>query len=155
MSQQLRTGRRIAAVLPLDKQGRLLLQRRGAGAPRSPGEWSLPGGHIEPEETPEQAARREVLEETGLTLAGPLAPFWSGLRPSTSEPGRFTEWHVFLASTSACPEDMVLGEGEAIEFVAPRDALTLHLAPHAADMLARWIGAGQRSRCQTQGGCSR
>jgi 8-oxo-dGTP pyrophosphatase MutT (NUDIX family) len=30
------------------------------------GDWSLPKGHIEPDETPERAALREVKEETGL-----------------------------------------------------------------------------------------
>lgn len=30
------------------------------------GEWIMPKGHIEPGETPEQAALREVREETGL-----------------------------------------------------------------------------------------
>lgn len=30
------------------------------------GEWVMPKGHVEPDETPEQAALREVEEETGL-----------------------------------------------------------------------------------------
>ncbi|HSP56131.1 MAG TPA: NUDIX domain-containing protein [Dehalococcoidia bacterium] len=38
----------------------LLLQRTG-------GEWVMPKGHIEAGESPEAAAMREVLEETGLT----------------------------------------------------------------------------------------
>ena len=32
------------------------------------GTWCTPGGHIEFGETPEEAARREVMEETGLEL---------------------------------------------------------------------------------------
>lgn len=30
--------------------------------------WLPPGGHLEPNETPAEAARREVLEETGLEI---------------------------------------------------------------------------------------
>lgn len=44
----------------------LLIQR---GRPPRLGQWSLPGGGQMLGETVEQAARREVLEETGLTLA--------------------------------------------------------------------------------------
>ncbi|MDQ3431099.1 MAG: NUDIX domain-containing protein [Actinomycetota bacterium] len=44
----------------------VLLQQRG-----DDGSWGLPGGALDPGETLEQAARRELLEETGL-VAGPL-----------------------------------------------------------------------------------
>ena len=30
--------------------------------------WDLPGGHVEPGETPDRTARREVYEETGARL---------------------------------------------------------------------------------------
>ena len=32
------------------------------------GEWASPGGHLEHGETPEECAKREVFEETGLTI---------------------------------------------------------------------------------------
>jgi 8-oxo-dGTP pyrophosphatase MutT (NUDIX family) len=43
----------------------LLMQRR---YPPFLDKWDSPGGAVEYGETPEQAARREVLEETGLTI---------------------------------------------------------------------------------------
>ena len=49
--------------------GAVLLVRRGK--PPSVGQWSLPGGAQELGETAEQAARRELAEETGLAC-GPL-----------------------------------------------------------------------------------
>jgi len=49
-----------------DAAGRLLLIQRGHDPHR--GLWSLPGGRVEPGESPEQAVRREVREETGLEV---------------------------------------------------------------------------------------
>ncbi len=59
--------KRAAAVIVRD--GRVLMvherSRRSGG-----GEWwTLPGGGLEPGETPEQAVRREVFEETGLVVS--------------------------------------------------------------------------------------
>jgi 8-oxo-dGTP pyrophosphatase MutT (NUDIX family) len=38
-------------------------------ARRQPNDWVYPKGHVEPRETPEQTAVREVREETGVTAA--------------------------------------------------------------------------------------
>jgi 8-oxo-dGTP diphosphatase len=51
------------------KPGVVLLVRRGK--PPNMGAWSLPGGAQEVGETAETAARRELMEETGVTV-GPL-----------------------------------------------------------------------------------
>jgi 8-oxo-dGTP diphosphatase len=46
--------------------GKLLLIRRAREPFR--GEWALPGGRIEDDETAEECARREMKEETGLDI---------------------------------------------------------------------------------------
>ena len=48
----------------VNDQGKVLLQRRGDSD-----KWGFPGGAIEPGETPEMAAFREVKEETGLDVS--------------------------------------------------------------------------------------
>lgn len=49
----------------------LVLTRRALSLAHHPGQWALPGGAIEPGESAEQAALRELDEEVGLRLAAP------------------------------------------------------------------------------------
>jgi 8-oxo-dGTP diphosphatase len=57
---------RIGVGVLVFREGKLLLGRRKGS--HGAGFWSAPGGHLEFGETPEQCARRETLEETGLCL---------------------------------------------------------------------------------------
>jgi 8-oxo-dGTP pyrophosphatase MutT (NUDIX family) len=87
-----------------------LLTRRGARMKDHPGQWALPGGRIDTGETPEEAARREVSEEVGLTdleLLGQLDDyptrsgyvitpfvFWAGADAEpVAEPGEVQSVH--------------------------------------------------------------
>jgi ADP-ribose pyrophosphatase YjhB (NUDIX family) len=51
-------------ALVQDDEGRLLVVRRAHDPGR--GQWSVPGGRVERDESDQAAVRREVLEETGL-----------------------------------------------------------------------------------------
>jgi 8-oxo-dGTP pyrophosphatase MutT (NUDIX family) len=130
----------IALVLLVDRSGAVLLQHRDGHTSVSPNQWSLPGGRIETGETPEGAARRELLEETGLT-AGDLDTLWSGPRPYEEGFPHTVTVHVFGGTTDATQDDVVLSEGLAMVFV-PRDkVLDRELAVTTAAVLPRHLDA--------------
>lgn len=61
------SGVRTVVGAAIVRHGRLLAARRVTPA-RLAGGWELPGGKVEPGETPEQALAREVAEELGCTV---------------------------------------------------------------------------------------
>jgi ADP-ribose pyrophosphatase len=88
-----------AVMLAIDKKKRVLLVRQY----RLPAEkylWELPAGRLDPGETPLQAAKRELKEETGYK-----AKKWSKLTCYFASPGFVQErMTIFLA------EDLTAGE---------------------------------------------
>jgi dihydroneopterin triphosphate diphosphatase len=57
----------VVDVYVIDPTWQILVLQRAANT-RCPGSWETVHGHIDPGERPEQAAVREVREETGLTV---------------------------------------------------------------------------------------
>jgi len=57
-----------AVAVIVNNDNKILLLKRGSGAPWMPDKWSLVGGGIEKGEDAETACEREILEETGLEI---------------------------------------------------------------------------------------
>ncbi len=120
----------------------LLVQR---GNPPFEGQWALPGGFVDEGERPEDAARRELAEETGLAFSGILR-----IVGVYGEPGRdprgWTVSAVYLAVLEDTPD--VAGDDDAAAaawFVA--DELPLLAFDHhliVADALATLAALGAR-----------
>jgi 8-oxo-dGTP pyrophosphatase MutT (NUDIX family) len=77
--------RQAARVLVVDDDERVLLVR--FDLPGDPPVWATVGGGLEPGETHEQAARRELAEEAGIEAGDLGAPVWT--RTHVFELGRW------------------------------------------------------------------
>jgi len=81
-----------------------------------PNHWTLVGGKVEEDETPEQAAHRELHEETGLTAD---LVFWK--RYDRQHPTLIVDQHVYTGRVDVPQEPLVLGEGQAVRFFKAHD----------------------------------
>jgi ADP-ribose pyrophosphatase len=85
-------GADVAIVVPVHDDGRVVLVRQMRWAWSATG-WECPAGHLDPGETPEQAARRELEEESGWR-AGELDRLLPPFFASAKTAARF---HAFVA----------------------------------------------------------
>jgi len=87
------------------------------------GRWTLPKGHLEPGESEEQAAAREVFEETAAT--GALGPLVAQIVYTFTKNGqpRAKKVSFFLLHAAASRVAPQAGEVGAVEWFAPNEAL--------------------------------
>src|SRR5262245_14407362 len=82
-----------AAVVALDSQRRVCLLRQYRYVAEG-WIWELPAGKLEPNEPPLETAKRELIEEAGVS-----ASHWESLGTALSSPGVFGEiLHLFFAT---------------------------------------------------------
>ncbi|MFH0244250.1 NUDIX domain-containing protein [Streptomyces sp. HK10] len=92
------------ALVALWHRGRLLMVRV-----RERGCWELPGGKIDPGETPRQAAARELREETGQEVAPERLRF-AGFARTLVGPERRTLYGALFTAEADAPAPFTPGE---------------------------------------------
>jgi mutator protein MutT len=100
-------ARNVSVIILYDKNKKVLLQHRAENAKRLPGYWAFFGGGIEAGETPEQAVKREALEELGYDLKNPRQLmkkifYWEN---------EANEMNVFVEEYDS-NQKIILGEGQ-------------------------------------------
>lgn len=131
-----------ASVIVVNPAGEILMQQR-----RDDGTWSYPGGRIEIDETVEDAARREVREESGLTVGSlELLGVFSG--PELN--------HVYPNGNEVCGIDIVYvsrdfsgtlrcTDGEAVRLgFYPIDQLPQPISPMNAKQIQAYRNSQKR-----------
>jgi ADP-ribose pyrophosphatase YjhB (NUDIX family) len=116
---------RAAGVLFVSPDDKILLMRR-AGKDHA-GEWALPGGGIENGETSEEAARRELAEETGHSFKGHLTP-------ATRRKKDGVDFTTFLAHAEPF-QPKLNDEHDAHAWVSRKEALKARLHPGVKETL--------------------
>ena len=120
-----------ACYLEIDHK--LLLLQRASGK-LEPGKWGVPAGKIEEGETPDHAAKRELFEETGISLdASSLIQRLNPLyicKPST----RYV-YHQFKVSLKKIPDVHLSDEHQNYKWVLSPEIEKLPLMDGAKEAL--------------------
>jgi 8-oxo-dGTP diphosphatase len=114
----------VGAVIEHVGSGRILLLRRAPTADYLPGIWEDPMGRIKQFEEPEEALRREIMEECGLQveIVKPIAVFHDYRGEETPE----NEWIGITYRCKTLSERVVLSdEHDAHQWLLPAQALDL------------------------------
>ncbi len=122
----------VAVGVLVRPDGHVLLGQRPEGKPWA-GWWELPGGKLEPHETPQQALARELHEELGIhmTAATPWITYVHTY-PKTTVKLRFHR----VTAWQGQPEGL---EDQQLAWVAPTQAQTVGSLLPAAHPPLRWM----------------
>ena len=118
----------------IDADGRILMQLRDdIPTIADPGCWVIPGGEIDPGETPEEGARREFLEETGYRI--PPGAMHFVLARELARPAGTTERQYYFVGRYDGAQPITCYEGQELRFVAPAALATMKTSPGLVEVI--------------------
>ncbi len=129
-----------ACHLEIDQQ--LLLLQRAYG--KEPGKWGVPAGKLEAHETPEQAAKRELFEETGISPAPSQIEHQGSLY--IRKPEIDYVYHLFKVQLDRMPDVRLSEEHVNYRWATAADLENLPLVDGGREILKRCALAGMRKR---------
>ena len=111
--------------IPLNSQGKILIQRRSRKKAIWPGKWALLGGHVLQDETSEEALLREFKEEYGLDARD--APRYMVCRIVHRISHTLMEFWVIAIDVDLKKVICEPSEVEQVRFVTPHELETIYL----------------------------
>jgi 8-oxo-dGTP pyrophosphatase MutT (NUDIX family) len=136
-----------AAAYALVTSARGILLTQLSETTNAAGRWTLPGGGIDPGESPLEALHREVWEESGQSIDEPVVldihtQHWVGRAPS----GRLEDFHaVRIIFTAHCPSPTepvvhdIGGSTAAVRWVRRDEVSSYRLTRSFAPHLQAWL----------------
>jgi len=114
----------VAKVVIFNENGEVLVLKRANDMKWNPNKWDLPGGMVKKEESAEQAAKREVKEETGLSIKDII------------EVGNVNQITVFEASIESGDKEIKLDdENEDHDWADPEKMSEYDFVPFLKDFI--------------------
>jgi 8-oxo-dGTP diphosphatase len=132
--------KQIAQVLLFDRDRRLLIYLRDDNPEIPfPNHWDLFGGHLENDETPEQALVREVKEEIGIELTD-----WKAFRRFDCAKGDAypNVKYIYWATIEKSAAELTLYEGQRLTSIAMAERTEVKFANILGAVVDAFAGAG-------------
>ena len=112
---------KVASVVLVNDEGKILVLKRHSTCKGNPRKWNFPGGHIEKNETPKEAAIRECQEEANITPTE--VTFY----------GNYGKMVVFIGKSNETPK--INEESEDWKFITQNDVEELEFVKNAVIVL--------------------
>jgi mutator protein MutT len=123
-------ARNVSIIILYNQDKKILLQHRAEDAKRLPGYWGFFGGGIEASETPEQAVKRETLEELNYSLKNPKLL----MKQNFSWQNENNEKYVFIEEYDPSKK-LTLGEGQNFGWFHLSEIDSLKIVDHDMEVL--------------------